>query len=338
MSRNHLIVEGLQSAFRVRDVGSSNGTYVNDSRITVVELCVGDRIKAGASVFEVGFAQEQQRESSVPLNSEPEAEVEDIEFMAPVRTLSSEDMDGQVTKRWFSDRAEPSTDDSDSPPATLDAIGSAFPSQQAPKPDSLYVSKPFSDRVKPTSNAPERDSIAGPLAGPVNWWEEFEPTQPNWLWVSKAGRNTGESSRILDLLVTTEWDARLSLIVNRHQLSDEQCGALDFAISCGEAIALTETLFLLQPTKKEVVVDFFKRCLTKDAAICVASDQSLQEPWLRQAIDALSYPSMLYELTKESKTRAHELAKAVRFLVFEANHQGELCLLPCQDDGKPAAA
>lgn len=53
MSRHHLILEGGAGCFRIRDVGSANGTYVNDAKVATIELCNGDLVKAGETIFEV---------------------------------------------------------------------------------------------------------------------------------------------------------------------------------------------------------------------------------------------------------------------------------------------
>ncbi len=55
MSRNHLIFEANQTAIRVRDAGSANGTFVNNMRISNLELCSGDRVRAGATTFEISL-------------------------------------------------------------------------------------------------------------------------------------------------------------------------------------------------------------------------------------------------------------------------------------------
>lgn len=60
MSRHHLILEGGSKGFRVRDVGSANGTFVNDAKVSVIDLCNGDRIKAGETVFEVSVLDNDQ--------------------------------------------------------------------------------------------------------------------------------------------------------------------------------------------------------------------------------------------------------------------------------------
>jgi pSer/pThr/pTyr-binding forkhead associated (FHA) protein len=58
MSRHHLILEGSSECFRVRDIGSANGTYVNQSRVSNVELCAGDNIQAGSTVLSVSILDE----------------------------------------------------------------------------------------------------------------------------------------------------------------------------------------------------------------------------------------------------------------------------------------
>ncbi|MEM7474054.1 MAG: FHA domain-containing protein [Planctomycetota bacterium] len=60
MSRHHLILEGNESSFRIRDVGSANGTFVNNSKVSSIELCNGDLIKAGETVFEVSVIQDHE--------------------------------------------------------------------------------------------------------------------------------------------------------------------------------------------------------------------------------------------------------------------------------------
>jgi pSer/pThr/pTyr-binding forkhead associated (FHA) protein len=55
MSRRHFLIDSTTDTIRVRDVGSSNGTFVNDQRITVAELKDGDTIRAGVTIFQVSF-------------------------------------------------------------------------------------------------------------------------------------------------------------------------------------------------------------------------------------------------------------------------------------------
>jgi hypothetical protein len=50
-SRHAEIVVGAQARFRVNDLGSRNGTYVNDKQIASVELVDGDNIRLGRTTF-----------------------------------------------------------------------------------------------------------------------------------------------------------------------------------------------------------------------------------------------------------------------------------------------
>jgi pSer/pThr/pTyr-binding forkhead associated (FHA) protein len=50
MSRQHFVVEARADKFFARDLDSTNGTFVNNNRITEVELHTNDRIRAGQTV------------------------------------------------------------------------------------------------------------------------------------------------------------------------------------------------------------------------------------------------------------------------------------------------
>ena len=60
MSRHHLVLEGTEEAFRLRDVGSANGTFVNNARVRSVELANGDKVRAGETVFKVSLLSDDE--------------------------------------------------------------------------------------------------------------------------------------------------------------------------------------------------------------------------------------------------------------------------------------
>ena len=53
LSRDHFLIEINPPRCEVRDLGSTNGTFVNERRVERVRLNSGDRIAAGMSVFRV---------------------------------------------------------------------------------------------------------------------------------------------------------------------------------------------------------------------------------------------------------------------------------------------
>ena len=51
MSRQHAVIEYDGEAFRIRDLGSTNGIAVNGRVVQVSELTGGDQIEVGSQVF-----------------------------------------------------------------------------------------------------------------------------------------------------------------------------------------------------------------------------------------------------------------------------------------------
>jgi len=69
LSRDHFLVEGSPPGCEVRDLGSTNGTFVNERRVDFVRLAAGDRIAAGQSVFLVRIEAAFGTPASVPGSS-----------------------------------------------------------------------------------------------------------------------------------------------------------------------------------------------------------------------------------------------------------------------------
>ena len=60
MSRKHAAVEFGSDGFRLRDLGSTNGTLLNGSKVEASELKHGDRFQIGAHLFQ--FVVEERRD------------------------------------------------------------------------------------------------------------------------------------------------------------------------------------------------------------------------------------------------------------------------------------
>ena len=52
MSREHAVFEYADGGFRVRDLGSTNGTHLNDAPVQTGDLSHGDRLRLGEHVFQ----------------------------------------------------------------------------------------------------------------------------------------------------------------------------------------------------------------------------------------------------------------------------------------------
>lgn len=53
MSQRHLVIEFSRGRFHATDLDSTNGTRVNGNGVATSELADGDRIQAGAHVFQI---------------------------------------------------------------------------------------------------------------------------------------------------------------------------------------------------------------------------------------------------------------------------------------------
>jgi serine/threonine-protein kinase len=65
-SRIHFLVEVNPPLCRLVDMGSNNGTYVNDQKVAVVDLRPGDKIRAGHSVLHVAVQEEADPAPAAP--------------------------------------------------------------------------------------------------------------------------------------------------------------------------------------------------------------------------------------------------------------------------------
>jgi pSer/pThr/pTyr-binding forkhead associated (FHA) protein len=308
LSRTHMIIEGSDVAFRIRDTGSANGTYVNDSRVSIVELCGGDKIRAGKSVFSVEFEDENTSQEGRLRSLDPHLE-EVTAPSLPERTLSSNDL-------GFLDLIETTRLPSD---AQLDEI----------RKDNGRASQDQTNKSDGKTTPPKTEPSKTELRIPVQVSEFFPVQVTKNLWTQSNGQGALEPKQIVDSLAQIVWSAQLALIVNRSQLEEAEGRALDFCLTAGEARRLTDTLYLIESENKVNLFEFYRRCLCKDAAICIATTNKLTNHWILDTIDLLSYPSMLFEVGSRSKERAYSLCSQTLFLLFERNSQGDLCLLRC---------
>lgn len=94
VSRQHCVLVVQKDALLAKDLGSSNGTFVNDKRIAETELRPGDRLRVGPVTFVVqinGKPATIKPEDAVPPSlAEPTTKADDEE---ETFDLSAEDFD-----------------------------------------------------------------------------------------------------------------------------------------------------------------------------------------------------------------------------------------------------
>ena len=67
VSREHCLIQYEKDGFRIRDLGSNNGTFVNGNRIEECVLAGGDKIRIGDTVFRFALKEGTTREEQLNL-------------------------------------------------------------------------------------------------------------------------------------------------------------------------------------------------------------------------------------------------------------------------------
>ena len=69
MSRQHAAIEFSGTGFRIRDLGSTNGTVVNGAAVQTAELRHGDRFEIGGRVFVLAVEERELEPDAYELKS-----------------------------------------------------------------------------------------------------------------------------------------------------------------------------------------------------------------------------------------------------------------------------
>jgi pSer/pThr/pTyr-binding forkhead associated (FHA) protein len=121
VSRRHCELRLAGGAIKVKDLASSNGTYVNNSRVTEVDLRAGDRLAVGPIVFTLQI--DGQPEEIRPVKTKGQK-------MAEAGAIDAE-LDPDVVAQPGASAAEDSDADID-PISALEALAAEPPAKKDP--------------------------------------------------------------------------------------------------------------------------------------------------------------------------------------------------------------
>ena len=97
VSRTHCqLVLNSQGALMLRDLGSTNGTYVRDRRIKQCELFPGETFQVGAVAFRVEY--ESDTDHGRPA---PKPKPIDLSVTKPMKTLESHQIEIPTERKWW---------------------------------------------------------------------------------------------------------------------------------------------------------------------------------------------------------------------------------------------
>ena len=117
VSRRHCEITVVDDQVKAKDLASSNGTYVNNKRITEVVLKAGDRLVIGPVVFTVQIDGQPEEITPVKTKAEKESEAKQAEEGEVVDLEAAAQSDEQAA----TEALEPSTEEID-PIAALEAL------------------------------------------------------------------------------------------------------------------------------------------------------------------------------------------------------------------------
>lgn len=340
MSRHHLIFEANIEVIRVRDVGSANGTFVNEARVSNLELCAGDRIRAGLTTFEVsvlGDDEDPHKGDGIPLDSlsgaYPNLTVAGAPTTGEVASVNNT-FDANVTKveRSISqpDNREPDARHSD-PASTNSTVAGTVSDSPAPPATGPGATKSASKRriVHPQRIEPPRysDDVLTTRSDPLWWARDFEPSTISFV-LAQRPEFTQQNRTIVDVLKQAYGFCDIAIVVNRAQLDPVSETVLTTSVDPKLVSQLSRTLCLIRCNGTEGVWSFLARSLRRDAFICLGVTKAVEASWLNDLLDCICYPSMLSGLVENGDGQVQRrLLMHVSFALFEKNRSGELCLL-----------
>jgi len=322
MSRQHFCVEGAGSGFRLRDLGSRNGTRVNGAVVSAVQLKTGDQIRAGSTTFHVDLCADRfdtlEANPSERLPARQAAPLSSPKPTAPppnetaLRFPSADEetlLSFETETRLYSVR-----------PGSLAGDVSTVPFPLVPLSPSVSfaadeITQGFAEEVVVKASIPQGLEYYSP--------ESLLDFQSGYGLVIPSG--SSRSSDLCDMLAESY---HLHLVVNRGQLDPTCVSLLDYLIDRGNAQRVTETVFRVDgDAVGSPMYQLMRRASRSDAAVLVGFRFSDHKPaeTITEMSDLVCYPSLLFDrLTHQSPEENRNLFRKVVFFMFEKDASGDL--------------
>ncbi len=355
MSRHHLIVEATVGAFRVRDVGSANGTFVNDSKVSALELCSGDKIRAGASTFAVSLISDDTSPHAADglfLDTSDYRE-RSVSNLAASNHAVSKQADSMHTERVPVPQRSVQISKTPELAEQLQHLSSSADFEETQKlysvsslvnsvaklsssTDGSYGSNGSVDSGgagagSESANARSRlsslDGEATELRA-ATWVNDFfAPTKVPQLF-HETKNFADRDMDLIDLLQTLDEQYRLSVMLNVSQLGGFAVEVLESWRSLSRVLELSPKLCLLTSDGSSEFWTLVRNSLRREAVIVFGSHEPLQKEWLHRVLDLLLSPTTLSDfLNTSTEHLRNELLDQADFILFEQDANGRLALL-----------
>ena len=296
MSRRHLLFESNQNGFRIRDLGSANGTFLNNARIIVENLATGDTVRAGMTAFNISIRDGDENPHSQ----------DGLTFnqSLPIKhTLPREDS-GTIRSL---EGLEPIEFDK-----TL-----RIPIRSAENQASSSEIKELEPSLAPQPNS----QIA-------EWWKSYFASTTVSSLYEQTSLYSSPLGNLMGLLQQFESEFELSIVVNESQMDSKGRELLSSLRTAGQIEALSKSLCRVKFGRSRDIQKILALYIGQDAIICIGEKKRIsQEEWGVFA-NSLSYPSMLRShLAGSASSLRKSLLRSNIMLLYEMDSEGNLGLL-----------
>lgn len=305
MSRHHLILEGHASTFRLRDVGSANGTYVNNSRVSAIELCNGDKIKAGETVFEVSVIQDSEN---------PHAK--DVTFNSSVMRRADAEQGSQVAEE-----------------AVASSVGGGAEKVHASNVSS-HNDLDFSHDDKSTSRVAdsriisndEDDSSSASMSS--NWVNEFLFELDAATGCLVQSEKVGDRFSVSDLLTRLEPIYAITAIVNHEGVRKFNRQLIETLVEEGLVTSQSPSVCSIMNSCSRDFHLLMDSLISEDSLILLGTKSGMDPNVIADVALKAARPSKLEELIRDQDNELRrQLSHEADFVLFEVGGTSRLQLL-----------
>jgi hypothetical protein len=315
LSRRHVLVDSFGDGFSICDLGSVNGTFLNDERVKRAALKNGDVIRIGMTQFRVTMMDD---------DANPHAE-DGILFSSSV----SHGLDSKGTPLERSERSL-------SFPNTLLAeditrcvprseIESAKVSVPGKSSQSVAVDDSVASRGEFAPEDPRIDSQA-PAVASQSVSRFFSPSEhPNlYKFQQQLESPWGE---FVGLLMCRSDKDRLLSIFNTTQVRSDEAALLEQKLRDNRLVSISKTILAGHLSVSQDDLSLLSACTRCDGLICVGSEQQIDPDEIKVYANSFSYPSLFGEHMKDLQSPLRKFLLIRRaWVLFEWSRNGPIGL------------
>ena len=332
MSRRHLILEGTHSIFRVRDVGSVNGTFVNNAKINAVELCAGDQIRAGETTFEVSMLSDQENPHAKDGMSFQSSVAQVANQAVATSVGNSAVSEGRIAESSLANSAagNPAVNPNVSRDVPLRVLNRSEPDPcDANASDAELTQRCRLEMESRTAPSSPRTAQNGTILSNNSWWSDYDFRVSDVPCLLDEASTTGTGNSLLpEILSRLEPESALTAIVDVERLGRYGRQQLSVLVEHGLVEWHGPSVCSVQDDRSHDFVRLIESSLCQDAIILIGAQTQLDSTWLRELVRQASRPSILSaRLRDPHSTLIEPLLSKVEFVIFERDRSGRLSLL-----------